>query len=387
MPANHDPIVDTLRISDKALRGLLDSLDAAADAAAVSEHRRNQRITYHCRQGLVVRMHHPGGSVANYLVQPRNLSRTGLGFLHGSFVYPQTPCAITLPSQTGPTIRAEGRIVRCRHVSGNVHEVGLRFNEPIELDRVVPIGRYAADGAPAAEPRLTGHAVYLDDNVDDRDYLHFMLETIGLTSHPVDSVQQAVALVRQNQCHVMFADPQLTGHDAGRELVAVLRRAGYEGAVIAVMADDSDQASEQVIELGYTGVLIKPFTQDTLENLLRNCLGGPDDQTDDEAPLFSEQWSNERLRPLILGFLSRLEAQVDIILDRIDTEPGPELLKACLELKGTAGNLGYPSISTAAQELHRMCIEQADATRVREQADELSRLAMAAVRVRDGIDR
>ncbi len=381
--AHRDPIIDTLRISDSEVRKLLTALDAAGESATPSDSRNNQRVNYRCREGLVVRIHHPGGSVANFLVRPRNLSRTGLGFLHGSFVYTQTPCSITLPAIEGPAIRIEGHVVRCCHVKSNVHEIGLRFDEPIALDRVVPIGRYA-DLKAKSPPKLCGRVVCLDDNIDDREFGRFLCEAIGLRCEPAQTVEQVVARVRQHHLDLVLADPNLSDKH-GKELVGVIRRAGFTGPMIAMTADDSEGATRRVIQAGFSGVLVKPFTQDTLEQLVRQCLPGASEsqQVDQAPPLWSELWSNEKLRPLILGFLSRLDAQVQLIQDRLDEDPGHDLLKACLELKGTAGNLGFPTISAAAQSLHRLCTDGSGLDACREQADELSRLALSAVKVCD----
>ncbi len=382
--SDQEPVVDTLRVSAAAASRILERLDGPTSTSAARESRKSQRVSYRRSEGLVVRIHHPGGSVANFLVRPRNLSRTGMAFLHGGFVYPGTRCQVTLRCTEGPAIRVDGQVVRCRHVTSNAHEIGLHFETSIQLDRVMPIGRYA-DELPAAvsNPTLGGNAVCLDDNVDDREYMHFMLTEAGLSSARAGTVEQAIELIRGQPVDVVLAKPHVGGDQRDGDLVAVFRRAGYDGPIIAVTADDSGEASRRAMDAGFAGVLIEPFDCESLVTRLRGCMKPAGGESPRDKPLFSEQWSNAQLRPLILGFLSRLEAQVDLIRERVDADPGPELLRACLELKGTAGNLGYPSLSAAAQEMHRLCTQAGDVDAQRRQADELARLALAAVRVRD----
>ena len=45
---------------------------------------------------------------------------------HGQFVHAQTDCTIHLKTLDGKLVGARGRVVRCRHVVGRVHEIGVR---------------------------------------------------------------------------------------------------------------------------------------------------------------------------------------------------------------------------------------------------------------------
>ena len=130
------PVVDTLRITDQERRQILSELDGRQISDAASDRREHERVPYQEAHGLLVVMSHPGGNVVKYLVKPRNLSETGVGFLHGNFVHIGTACIMAIKTRSGKPILVNGHVARCIHVRSNVHEVGVHFEEPIDLDEI-----------------------------------------------------------------------------------------------------------------------------------------------------------------------------------------------------------------------------------------------------------
>jgi len=64
----------------------------------------------------------------------RNVSNSGISLLHSSFFYPGTPCRVTLPRRDVPKLSAviEGHIMWCVHIEGLVHELGVKFDTPVD---------------------------------------------------------------------------------------------------------------------------------------------------------------------------------------------------------------------------------------------------------------
>ena len=75
--------------------------------------------------------------VGKYRVIARNISSKGLGFLFGQLVDPGNRCTILLETVDGKIESVAGTVVRCCHLEGCVHDVGLMFDEPIELTNFV----------------------------------------------------------------------------------------------------------------------------------------------------------------------------------------------------------------------------------------------------------
>src|SRR3954466_1865053 len=107
--------VDSLRMSAQEHAEILDELDARQARDANSDRRIDQRLRFNQQALLFVQIRHPGGTAGNYLVRTRNISRTGIGFFHGGFVYSGTPCSVALRTTDKSIVTIEGKIVRCHH--------------------------------------------------------------------------------------------------------------------------------------------------------------------------------------------------------------------------------------------------------------------------------
>jgi hypothetical protein len=140
--------VDALRISETEQQSILKELDAADSASSAITQRLDKRHTYFVREGLVLEVE---GATARFIVRPRDVSASGIGFLHGSFLHPGRACVVALRTIDGEGVLVSGRVVRCRCVRGRIHDVGMHFDKPIDLDNFVGVReRAAASSAPPA---------------------------------------------------------------------------------------------------------------------------------------------------------------------------------------------------------------------------------------------
>jgi hypothetical protein len=142
--------LDTLAISREQWLALLDEMDLSRREAPAAANRRRMRRSP-CREVLAVflNLEHPSGAKSSFLVRPRDISRTGLGFLHGAYIHPTSKVELILVTPEREVIRKRGEVARCRHVRGKVHEVGLVFDEAFAFE---PFGAAptAASPTPAA---------------------------------------------------------------------------------------------------------------------------------------------------------------------------------------------------------------------------------------------
>jgi hypothetical protein len=136
-----------LRLDDGELREVLQWVESAGGEGKGRHYRRSERVPLTIRRALlqVERTDRPG--VAAFIVAPIDLSDTGIGFLHGSFLYPGTRCAVSLKAEDGTLLTAAGKIVRCRMITGHVHDVGVRFETPQHISAFVGAARFQRDAA------------------------------------------------------------------------------------------------------------------------------------------------------------------------------------------------------------------------------------------------
>ncbi len=136
-------LFDSVRMSKKEYQSLMADMERAS-AAPVRRHgvnknrRGQQRFSYHQDAKLICQMSQDLSSPMQIIVRCRNISVGGLGFLHGAYVHPGTRVVLTLISANKQGYRINGSIVRCRHLTKTVHEVGVAFDEPIDLESMLP---------------------------------------------------------------------------------------------------------------------------------------------------------------------------------------------------------------------------------------------------------
>ena len=110
-----------------------------------AERRRHRRYLLPKEFTLVVRIQQPGGSTSIFSVTPRDLSTSGMGFFHATYVHPGTECELMMRTLKGDSVVLTATVMRCRHVSGRIHEVGCLFKEEVNVEL------YVADMKRAAE--------------------------------------------------------------------------------------------------------------------------------------------------------------------------------------------------------------------------------------------
>lgn len=125
------PAIDTLRISLDDWHRILERLEHQDRGRAPQNRRRDPRHPYRNVLGLLVQLPTASGEMSNYLVKSRNLSTRGISFLHGQYIPRGTLAVVTLVQADMSQHRRPGTICHCRHIQGNVHEIGMKFDAPI----------------------------------------------------------------------------------------------------------------------------------------------------------------------------------------------------------------------------------------------------------------
>jgi len=375
---------DALRLSERQQRALLAYLDAqAGDTLDLDDQRIDQRFDF-SSSAVLVRIGQPGGTSGTFIVRPRNLSRTGMGFLHGGFCYPGSPCEVLLPTCDDARAVLSGRIIRCRHVRANVHELGLQFAQPIELGRFVQAAIHsgAEEGRPSQPlPRLTGRCLLIDPSTDTRELFDFLAAHMGLASVTTLDGNTAKTMLAHQPFDIILIDYDLAAA-MQPTLIAELRDAGFTGPIVALaLPDRLDQATTPEAA-AFDGHVLKPLTCERLLEGLSNHLARDWTSRRSISPLFSEHWSKKAMQPLILGHLERLEHRVADVHQAMRNGAMDEAGAVLREITGASGGFGFPQISAAALDLAKAVESGASPAECREKFDQLADLCAAACQVR-----
>lgn len=136
--SNNDGCTDLLRLSPNELGRLTELAkqareDSRAAPVRVNDRRQSRRLHLGNAIRLVCETRRSDNRPVKHMVKCFDVSSTGIGFLHGAYVHPDTAVVLTMLSHQDAGFRMRGRIVRCRHLTRHVHEVGVKFDAPIDI--------------------------------------------------------------------------------------------------------------------------------------------------------------------------------------------------------------------------------------------------------------
>ncbi len=381
-----DNTIDALRMSAHEQASLIARLDARAGRFEGDNRREGSRLSYQVPRGLTVEVSHPGGTATTYLVRPRDLSSKGMSFLHGTFIYADSPCRLVMTTLDGRSVAITGRVRRCQHVSGRAHEIGVEFDRSVRLQDFLQLqstsdGAVESEGEPWAGgdlatsdlPCLSGNVLYIDDSIVDRELLRFHLRNQRVNLTVAANVAEGAAQMKKQRFAVVMVDIDQTGGDTAAVLESI-GQAGHEGSIIVVTADEAHEQLPALARRPGVQVLIKPYP---VEQLIRT-MAAASRPAGDLPPLFSAYWTNTQMRPLITTFVHDMTGKLRQLESHAAANDWAAVQRMSLELKGAAGGCGYGRIQQAAAQLHQLSRSHDDLTALHGKIRELIELATQA---------
>ncbi|MEG4442217.1 CheR family methyltransferase [Microcoleus sp. AT9_B5] len=128
-------------------------------------------------------------------------------------------------------------------------------------------------------PSLEGlHILAVDDLIDTREFLQFVLEGYGAEVLAVESARSAIAALTENpgRYDVLISDigmPEEDGYFLIREVRALAAEAGGEIPAAALTAYAGDKERERAIEAGFQRHMVKPIQPVVLGLMVANLVG------------------------------------------------------------------------------------------------------------------
>jgi len=251
---------NTLGINQRTLEEVVKRLGTATPASGKAQR---GFVRWPFPQAAIeLRLDHPGGTATTMKVACRNISCGGVGLLHRSFVHPGTRAHVRLPHSRKGFIDIPGVVVRCLHRAGVVHELGLCFEKPIDMQQVVDADPFEeCFSVENVKPEdLSGNILYVEDSaMDARLVKHFTRMTklsLSVATNGTEALDAASKGVK-----VILMDFHLPDCEAP-QLVAQLRESHVFAPIIAVTADASRGTKERLRAAGIDAFLAKPLTED-----------------------------------------------------------------------------------------------------------------------------
>lgn len=336
-----------LGLTPTELTDVLDRLDASG--ANASTRRQTRRLPYRHWPVPVV-LFQPQGTRSAIAVVSRNLSRGGMSFLHGAYVHTELPVLVLLKNQSGVDVQITGRVTRCRHVERHLHEVGVRFNDPVNVHDFLPVDLVGAQfSLEVTDPgMLRGKLLLVADYDIDRQLIMHMLEPTQMSPTPVASVMEAVTAAGKSAFDIVLSDFDL-GTGTGLDLCGALRKSGCTAPVIIMSSDVSGSTRRLAREANCEAFLNKPFTRDLLFSALAEfLLLGPASQSEAGGSRTTLP-PDSPLMPLVQKFAAEVNEIVPMLEQLLRDDKPEDFVRAATRLAGTASALGFAPLSRIAE--------------------------------------
>lgn len=336
---------------------------AALDKASLGTNRDSGRESsrWEWRARMRCQITQPGGTCETRDIVTRNLGADGAGFLVDGFLHRDTVCTLQIITADNAWVDVAATVVRCRYVSGRIHEVGVRFHEPLDPRRVI-------------KDQFVGRVLLVDDAADFANLMSRALSKRGMEVATCFNGSDALTKAAERPFDVILLDvdmPGLTGPETARQL----RAQGVAIPLIAISGNDQPEVRQECLDAGCADLIVKPIRPDDLVAAVRRQLA-------DSPPLVSELADNPDLADLAQEFVTSLPTRVKAFEAALQAQEQADLLRLSRDLKtiaSSSGGCGFEPLSRAARQLELALLKEPDWEAV---AVEFRAVAQLAARVR-----
>jgi hypothetical protein len=212
--------LNTVNLQEDEWQRLMGRLDVVANCKGGmisqqgNDRRDDSRLPFR-RSGIPIVLRHKDKADKRAIVCTRNVSRGGVGLVHGSFVHPGTTAEVYLPLLDETWLRTTGTIVFCRHLTNKLHELGCRFNEPVPLEMIVDPDAVAHTDRSLTGDALQGRRVLIVTEPGNGCKAADQLREAGAEVYTASSIDEAVSKCREHSVELILLDFRAVRRDPG----------------------------------------------------------------------------------------------------------------------------------------------------------------------------
>lgn len=370
---------ELIRIPTRTLDHINEQLDQAASSNPDGKSRTLKRWDLRDRR-VVLTLIKDDGTTSHYLAYPRNLSAGGIGILHGAFVHLGMKCMVSIIDNANRSRNIRGKVVRCAHVSGRVHQVGVNFDEPVRVEDFLALKDERVINIEHVDPnQIEGTILYVEAaQAEQRLFKH---QTQGMSvSALFASDSQSCQDMLSESPDVIIVGYQTIPNFA--EWITSVRDSGCTSPIVVLTSNACEGLRDEVRSLGAEEAYVKPLTEsmvqricaeflhETMRKTLKpHTIGGP----------ISSASENDIPIDLLTSCAEEIKAVSETLREAFSKNAFDGLRDTALQLESTAASHGFVGISEAAREF----IVQLDSTMsVEESEPQHTRLVTLASKAR-----
>ena len=333
---------------------MMDALDDASQAASsdkVASRFRNRtpRVSY--RRNLAATIEHPGGGSMKISVWSRNLSVSGIALVGDLFILPGSRCSLALISCEAEQVLVQGRVVHCHLVKGRVHEMGVKFDQAINLASFIPADAMPAIASQPAD--MQGHVLLLNPSLLEQKLfkhcIHDTRITLKAVGEPPEAVEALRSTSKAGHFDIFVCDMSLSNESPdGISVVREVRDAGFCGPIIKVSSEPDDARITAAKAAGANYIVPKPYTPQAMLAVLQRAHEDSGIVVRPEL-LVSSRPDQIAIAELLQAFQDEIKAHADGIQKSVEAADVVALRRACHAIKAAADGMGYMNLAAAAE--------------------------------------
>jgi len=338
--------LNTLRLSPVELNKLWQELDAATPG----KHPQREFIRWPFQRASVkIELRQMAGSVANLTLACRNLSSTGIAMLHNAYVYPGTGCTLHLQHLNGVSVPVAGKVVRCRHVRGLAHELGVQFTAPLNIrDYVALDPAQGAFNQEAVSPaKLQGVLLHIDDSTMTRRLFRHHLRDTQLEIVNAETAEDGIKRCVEG-FDMVLCDYELAGCP-GPAMLEKLFTAGVICPIVMLTADSRSALAANARDSRASAYLQLPVSQEQLLRAMAEFLLTDSNSADAGGPVYSTLNADHPTADFIGEYVDDLRKKGAELGAALAAEDAAAIRRICNDIKSVAPELGFATVAEAAR--------------------------------------
>ncbi|HEH9439325.1 TPA: transporter substrate-binding domain-containing protein [Aeromonas sobria] len=229
----------------------------------------------------------------------------------------------------------------------------------LESCRELTTERAVTHGIASIE-KLGGRVLVADDHLVNRALLTLQLAILGVDCHVVEDGEKALHAWQNEHFALLLTDCHMPKLD-GYTLTQTLRAEGVEAPIIGVTADTSEEASARMEAAGMNGMLFKPYSLESLRQMLTRWLpAAPAVATSlsepDSASTLGQRWQGlfgdlETAKSMASEYMASNRKDCKDMEEAIAAGDSEELVEVAHRIKGAARMVGEVLLAAQAAKL------------------------------------
>ena len=355
---------NTLGMRDSELNKLRNTLDQGKSKGASKRVFARWQFT---ENSAPVRITHPAGNEVVVRMACRNLSNGGIGLLHRSYLHLGTRCVVTLRHPFDGDFEIPGEVVRCIHIKGMIHEIGIKFDEEIDVREFMkPNPLQELSAIESIDPStLVGTILLVEDSeMDTKLVKHFLRETQLRVKHATTLAE--VEKAAMSGVGLILCDIHLGNENGGDLAKKLYELQASTPPIVMTSADTGETTNKLVAHPGVKGFLAKPFSQENLIRAIAEFFHEPVEEESEDA-----QGGPAVDRQLYDALMPELAKVAKKLGQAAESGDSADVLSLLMQLKGVVPVLGLSDLAMQLETIAVQLSMSSDIEPIREQVAEV----------------